>query len=355
MKQDIKNTIKDDVQHEDIKQDMKQDIKNTIKNDVQHEDIKHSNEISSSTISATISFNNLNNKSDNLQTIPEIQHASLTPKIKYIAMLDGADGENYVLNLIQSIRNDFEMHKVSFTGHVADIHAIDYNSNPPIKYVVEVKNKKTISHDDLIKYDKDINGMQNEEFIIIGIFLSLESEYIPSIGEYKISQKSVYLTKKYINKECLSVIFNYMPLLQACKKCNISTESLMNYIIPENVYNLAYTLKTYSNKISEQIKLLEKIKESSLQNIKDIETVIINYTISNDLVNEIKSLLNLPKYDAQLSMEEKARNGLHNYLKENKNWRKSVLIEKFPILKTELASMKKNDIIEKYLQKLLYK
>ena len=278
---------------------------------------------------------------------PKTELSFLEAPKKYIQMLNGEYGEDKVINMIQSIRNKFEISKVSFTGHVADIHATDFDSG--IKYVIEVKNKKYITHDDLTKYDKDLNEMKDEEYIIIGMFLSLESDYIPTIGEYKISYNSAYLTKKYINKECLNVIFDYMPMIQKCKTQKTS-ESATKYIIPENVYHLAYILKTYSNRIYEQIEILQRMKENCLQNAKDVNTVIVNYEISNNLVNEIKSLLNIPSSELQTSLEEKSRLELKKYLKgkDSQKIRKSELLAKYPILKTELAAMKKEDIIEKY-------
>ena len=196
---------------------------------------------------------------------------------KYKKMLSGAYGEDEVISLITKIRPKFEVIKVSSTGHVADIHAKDYSIEPPITYVIEVKNKTKISYEDVLKYKRDVKGMSDIENVV-GIFISLETEGIPSIGEYLISPSSIYLSKNYVNEECLNIIFEYAVIYYSNRSTPMHTETQsVRYEIPSNVYTMASNLRTYNSIIDTQINSLSTMKHNLLQSAKDLTNVIINH------------------------------------------------------------------------------
>ena len=93
----------------------------------------------------------------------------------------GRIGEQAVLAIIEKVRPAFDSNLVSATGHVADIHSIDYKNN--IKYVFEIKYKLKITKEDVNKFVRDIENIQKSESLqyrVIGFFISLNSDVIPS-------------------------------------------------------------------------------------------------------------------------------------------------------------------------------
>ena len=148
-----------------------------------------------------------------------------TYKLQYSSYSLGRIGENDVWEIIERIRPEYETTIVSSTGHLADIHSIDYNNN--IKYIIEIKLKQQITKEDVNKFDRDLENAKHSEtsLKIIGLFISLNSDKIPSIGSMKIFSDKIYLTRNYFSENSLHLIFRlietYSLLIEGHEKTNV--------------------------------------------------------------------------------------------------------------------------------------
>lgn len=156
-----------------------------------------------------------------------------TYKLQYSSYSLGRIGENDVLKIIERIRPEYETTIVSSTGHLADIHSIDYNNN--IKYIIEIKLKQQITKEDVNKFDRDLENAKHSEtsLKIIGLFISLNSDKIPSIGSMKIFSDKIYLTRNYFSENSLDLIFRlietYSLLIEGHEKQMFITRYLQMF------------------------------------------------------------------------------------------------------------------------------
>ena len=253
----------------------------------------------------------------------------------------GMQGEEYVKELIVSIRPKFEIIMVSATGHMADIHVIDYDSN--IKYVIEVKNKDIITYQDVTKFKKDIEEMNKTNEKIIGLFISLNADTIPNVGTLSVTKNMIYLTKRYINKECLSIVFDYTSIDE-----QIIKQSAVKYEIPKNVYILMSNLHILHNNLTNEIDKLQNIKKNMKENISEITVILIDYESKMMLLKEI--LKEFPSNTEGTKIKDKYFNKLSEYLMSvpRSKLKKSEILSRFPMIKSELSALKMDEILQMY-------
>ena len=250
----------------------------------------------------------------------------------------GREGEESVFNLITLAKPDLEVNVVSSTGHVADLHVIDHNTNPAIRYIVEVKNKQTITVEDVNKFRRDLAFFDNA----VGLFLSLRTNAIPKIGAFSISRDEVWLTQEYITKEHLQLIFSIMPLLRT-----VVIEK-MQYSIPPEVLSCAANLKMLINKCDESITRLTAQTNKLKESISDNVIITSNEIISRDIAKALLDAFNIDDNTIQESAFEKEEVRLRECVSKVKNWNKKMLMERFPLHATDIASKSKNEIIDAY-------
>lgn len=258
---------------------------------------------------------------------------------------NGALGEEYVLELITKIKPTYETISVSKTGHVGDIHSINYDTTPPTKFIVEVKNKKVITYADLTKFERDLKEMTNDNFNIIGIFISLRTDSIPKIGDFAITHNVTYLTKNYVIDSCLRLIFDFMSLSKSDKTTH--AVKVIHEVDPK-IRELIMYMHSYNKRIQEEMISLKSLHDSILSSATAIKSSIMNYESMCRIIKEIMQLLNIE--EANVSLADVEEKELIEYLKSNRGKRikKDTLKTKFPLLSTTLASMKLSEIYEKY-------
>ena len=279
------------------------------------------------------------NEEDNKRDVKNISSYSL-----------GRIGENIVLNTLKTINPSvYDVNMVSSTGHVGDIHVTDKNNM--IKYLIEVKEKGVITKDDLTKFDKDIEQLKNTNGLlykrIIGIFISLESNVIPSIGRYKITADKIYLSKEMFSKDSMVIIFS---MFETACYLNESTKNMVKYDIPIKVYELISRLRIEYNTIINEEDIYKSMITNCENNLLSLSTLQRNNLIKKDFIkfinNEFSNIL--PIIDNNLNTKEEER--LKEYIKthKKKDLLKKILINEFPSYVTEISSMKLNDFINKY-------
>ena len=265
----------------------------------------------------------------------------------------GAMGEQEVLEMIKTIRPKFETTLVSSTGHVADIHSIDHNHH--IKYIFEIKHKQHITKDDVNKFKDDVRSMQQSETLntIIGVFISLNSDTIPLIGNILITKSTIYLTKKYFTVESLSILFKMIETYFACIGTKNKTEQKRNkvtYVIPDNVLGLLVRLQTEYASLNKEKNILVAMKESTEQNANHIQNLLGNIVLKQEFIsfinNEFKDIL--PHAVDNITMSEETR--LREYLRKTakSNVKKRDLLTMFPTMQTKLSAMHLPDILKEY-------
>lgn len=252
----------------------------------------------------------------------------------------GHIGEEHIQQLISTVRPSFEVIPVSHTGHVADIHVVDREHK--LKYVVESKLKKTITNADIVKYIDDVQRMKNsDEYTVIGIFMSLNTDTIPSIGAYSITRDSAYLTREYINKECLNLIFDYYPLL-------LTPTPAPTVSFPSNIYSMAAALYTTHRDASEDEEILRTARKQLQDSLAAISVVLNRVRIQYSTMDSM--LLAYRNSGVEIDVHASDTVSLIRYIDSTSrsNIRKGDLLRMFPSMRSTLSSMKLDDIIETY-------
>ena len=266
----------------------------------------------------------------------------------------GQIGEASVVEAINKVRPEFETTWVSATGHVADIHATDLKNK--IKYIFEIKLKQNITKDDVTKFEFDVKRMQETEassgYTIIGIFTSLNSDRIPSIGSLLVSRDKIYLTRKYFSENILELIFKlvetYSVALQPVSTLTNSTT--VKYELPPNVLHLLAQLRTEYISLTREMELYNFIKSNTEANLVSVQELIGKLIIKQQFIKfineEFHDILPIVNDNLISSDEDELRNYINS--RKRKDIRKKDLLSKFPSMQTKIASMKLDDLINEY-------
>ena len=273
-----------------------------------------------------------------------------TYKLQYSSYSLGRIGENDVLKIIEGIRPEYETKIVSSTGHLADIHSIDYNNN--IKYIIEIKLKQQITKEDVNKFDRDLENAKHSEtsLKIIGLFISLNSDKIPSIGSMKIFSDKIYLTRNYFSENSLDLIFRlietYSLLIEGHEKTNV------HYEISSNVLELVAKLRAEYVNLTKEMEMYLNMKNNTEQNLLCIQELIGRLVLKEQFIKFINTEFSdiLPTINDDLI--SKQENDMRAYIQSTskKSIKKKDLLNRFPALSTKIGSMKINDLINEYKQ-----
>ena len=273
-----------------------------------------------------------------------------TYKLQYSSYSLGRIGENDVWEIIERIRPEYETTIVSSTGHLADIHSIDYNNN--IKYIIEIKLKQQITKEDVNKFDRDLENAKHSEtsLKIIGLFISLNSDKIPSIGSMKIFSDKIYLTRDYFSENSLDLIFRlietYSLLIEGHEKTNV------HYEISSNVLELVVKLRAEYVNLTKEMEMYLNMKNNTEQNLLCIQELISRLVLKEQFIKFINTEFSdiLPTINDDLI--SKQENDMRAYIQSTskKSIKKKDLLNRFPALSTKIGSMKINDLINEYKQ-----
>lgn len=287
---------------------------------------------------------------DLTQDLGENDKDNETYKLQYSSYSLGRIGENDVWEIIERIRPEYETTIVSSTGHLADIHSIDYNNN--IKYIIEIKLKQQITKEDVNKFDRDLENAKHSEtsLKIIGLFISLNSDKIPSIGSMKIFSDKIYLTRNYFSENSLDLIFRlietYSLLIEGHEKTNV------HYEISSNVLELVAKLRAEYVNLTKEMEMYLNMKNNTEQNLLCIQELIGRLVLKEQFIKFINTEFSdiLPTINDDLI--SKQENDMRAYIQSTskKSIKKKDLLNRFPALSTKIGSMKINDLINEYKQ-----
>ena len=193
----------------------------------------------------------------------------------------GRIGEQAVLAIIEKVRPAFDSNLVSATGHVADIHSIDYKNN--IKYVFEIKYKLKITKEDVNKFVRDIENIQKSESLqyrVIGFFISLNSDVIPSIGNLSISRDKIYITRNYFSENMLNLIFQFVETyISIYNEIPESNTTHVKYELSSNVLELLVKLRSEYASLTKEMELYTQMKINTEQNLNSIYELMSKVTL----------------------------------------------------------------------------
>lgn len=281
---------------------------------------------------------------------------STYPLTTYSSQCKGVIGENALMELIRSVNPKFDVQRTASTGHLADIHVIDYEHN--IKYIVESKHKQTIVRTDVTKFESDIQTMRESEkgYKIIGLFISLSSETIVGIGSYSISPDVIYLTQSFVNKETLQVVFDMCAINHSIAKAIPSVApQRIQFEVPPNVYDLVVKLRIQMSELAKEHALYNNILENTRKTDADIRELLSRIQLKEQFIKLIdaeytiaigQAGLETNVNDTVIAAEE---DRLRKFIAaKGKTVTKKAIKDGFPSLATTLGSLTKDQIIEKY-------
>lgn len=267
----------------------------------------------------------------------------------------GKIGEDDIVKMIQTVRPGYETISVAKTGHLGDIHAIDYDRN--IKYIIEIKLKQNITKTDIDKFEKDYNDTKetNTQYKhIIGVFISLNSDSIPSKGSLSITKDKIYLTQKYISLQVFDIVFKMIETYLNTIETVAENKQNINYVIPPNVYSLIAALRSQYKDINKEYEMINNMRNHNEEDRKYIDNLLISLDTKKEFVKFLTNEFNdvLPSMEIDLSNKEEER--LIKYMKSHdmKKIQKKDLIKEFPTFATEIGSLGKVGFINKYSSKI---
>ena len=327
--------------------ELKTSLSNTLNTELETSNQKLTNELNNTKLQLELSNAKLlNQEAEHNKSIQELKTQIEQLQTVKSSRTLGEIGEDVVINLIKELKPEFVINHVGCSAHLADIRVEDLNNS--ITYVIEVKNKQTITNEDIVKFKNDITSTPNA----YGIFISLRSENIPRYGRFAIDNAStIYLTRDYISKECLNLVFTYFTIIHGLN--TVSPEHVVDrveYIMPENVIRSISAMLTFNSEIQNQLSTLETVETSLNENASKIHISRLHYLCVNNLLQSIIRELNIPSNsNSTEQILEDQRKKLSEYIKINKkNLKVKELRDRFPLLAGELGEMKREDIIKKY-------
>jgi hypothetical protein len=199
----------------------------------------------------------------------------------------GAKGENKVQEIIKAFYKTAIITDTSGTPHSGDLRLTINNLN----CLIEVKNKKYVSEDDVKKFLSDIET--NKKLINCALFISLESENIPTKGNFYIEIVNtipIIYIYKYDNSSISFAIENLFFFIDKVSKLTKSKAFTNDFSLINIIKSTNKTIKKESARINTIIKHLER-QVSQLQiSKKNLITENINIqTFFNNAEIEIES------------------------------------------------------------------
>lgn len=274
-------------------------------------------------------------QSDKPQVLSNELKAKSSFPLTYSSYALGKIGECEIYEMFRRTFPKFETTLTNDVSHAGDIQVHDPISK--ITYLVEVKNKKTLTANDITKFEDDITRLKSTSTKVVGVFLSLNSP-IPKYGEMAVDLGHVYLSQHYVTPECIELAIDMFSKIVG-DRIEGGSGQAVQYEIPKNVYTLVGQLQL-------QYHSLQRDKEDCElqidQNGKSTQRMIAMLA-RIQLKLEFISFLNKEFKDVtgrqEVSMIEIEETKLRNYLAMHSNPRKKDLIEMFPMLATRLQAL----------------
>ena len=244
-------------------------------------------------------------------TVFEKQSTNIAPKESKSSYQLGVEGEADIADLIAQVAPKYEIVNTSKIAHSCDLHVLDTKHR--IKYLVECKNKQTIDRKgDIDKFISDVEKERIKQttadgYNVVGIFFAIRNDKIPTIGEYAFINNMIYLSRTYINKEVLRIIFSMFKFyvkLQTPAKHNDSSE-----LSPET-RKMLDCLRSECSKFEEEKNTYNKMLKNANAIVSDIQGLSKNITIKETIIRMIDfpslidSHVENPK-DSKVKCEEK--------------------------------------------------
>ena len=193
----------------------------------------------------------------------------------------GEDGQNILITLLnQVIEEDyfsgFEINDVHSSPHCGDIQFTSDEYH--ILFMIEGKNKKKITNDDYDKFDSDFKTVrkQHKGYTCYGIFINVGNGQASKNGTFDINKNKAYISRQYLNKHCLELIFKYLIKMTI----NENNEAFSNYDIQ-------------INNLSKIIKKLEKLRDNNNEKIEKVKKIIKQ-------LNELQTIYKMEQHESTL-------------------------------------------------------
>lgn len=255
--------------------------------------------------------------------------------LTYSSYALGKMGENEIYEMFRRTFPKFETTLTNDVSHAGDLQVHDPISK--ITYLVEVKNKKTLTANDITKFEDDITRLKSTSAKVVGIFLSLNSP-IPKYGEMAVDLGHVYLSQHYVTPECIELAIDMFSKIVGDRMEGGSGQAVQ-YEIPKNVYTLVGQLQLQYHSLQrdkEDCELqIDQNGKSTQRMIAMLARIQLKLEFITFLNKEFKDVTGRQ----EVSMIEIEETKLRNYLAMHSNPRKKDLIEMFPMLATRLQAL----------------
>ena len=192
----------------------------------------------------------------------------------------GNKGEQIIKELLENL--GYKPIDKSKVAHSEDLWII--NEEDKIIFLFEVKNKKSISKEDLVKFNKDMTDITNlyQDYSTVGIFINLLDVNISSdIKKFKVESNKIYLTLNYISEELIeALILSSKEHIKEIRNIPSAEDNTKFREDTKNKFNIIQTKVNEAQTILTEVS--QEISSSNTNNsITSIENSIINYIKNN--------------------------------------------------------------------------
>ena len=260
--------------------------------------------------------------------------------LTYSSYALGKMGEYEIYEMFRRSFPKFETTLTNDVSHSGDIQMHDPFTD--ITYLIEVKNKKNLTANDITKFEDDITRLKATSAKVVGIFLSLNSP-IPKYGEVAVDLGHVYLSQHYVTPECIELAIDMFSKIVG-NKIEGGSSQAVQYEIPKNVYTLVGQLQLQYHSLQrdkEDCELqIDQNGKSTQRMIAMLARIQLKLEFITFLNKEFKDVTGRQ----EVSMIEIEETKLRNYLAMHSNPRKKDLIDMFPMLATRLQALTLSNI-----------
>ena len=256
----------------------------------------------------------------------------------------GIQGETEMIKLLQELFPKNEILNATETNHSGDIIMVDNKTN--IKYIFEIKNKQSITANDITKFVSDVKNMNDEIYKTYGIFISLNTDNIPKKGSYSFEKENnlIYLGKKYVSKEVLSIIIKQLiPIKENITKTS-DTIIKHTYEIDKEKLELILNIKKQSSEMKNIYETICKeieINGESRKNLMNIKESVESYMIR---LKDLSDTLTLNDAETDIQKQNEIKQ-MKEYIRRNKrSFKKEDLKKEFPLCLSIIVEKKVDEL-----------
>lgn len=267
--------------------------------------------------------------------------------LTYSSYALGKMGEGEIFEMLRKTFPRFETILTNDVAHSGDIQMHDPIND--VTYLIEVKNKQSLTSNDISKFEDDISRLKQSTPRTIGVFLSLNSP-IPKYGEMAVDLNHIYLSRNYVSPECIELAIDMFGKLlsPSIEGGNNQPEKEVQYEIPKNVYTLVGQLQLQYYSLQRDKEDCELQIDQNGKSTQRMITMLARIQLKLEFITMLNREFKTVTKQQDVNMLDIEETKLRKYIELHSHPKKKDLIDNFPLLATRLQALTLKNILMKY-------